>query len=73
MLGLDDSATQEDIKAQYRKLVKEWHPDKHKDSEKEESHQRFMEIQQAYNTLSTLKARRTQKSSSFSEKKHTEF
>ena len=48
------SATQEDIKSQYRKLCLKYHPDKNtqkSDSERKVREQRFKEIQLAYENL----------------------
>lgn len=45
ILGLDESATEAEIKAAYRKLSKEHHPDKGGDEKK------FKEIKQAYEVL----------------------
>ena len=54
-LGVAEGASQEDIKKSFRKLAKEYHPDRHKgDSSKEE---RFKEISEAYETLSNEKKR----------------
>ena len=62
MLGLPDTASQEEIKQQYKKLVKQWHPDKQKDAaKKEEAQAKFIEIKEAYETLSMIKARRSEK------------
>ena len=62
MLGLNDSASQAEIKQSYRRLAKEWHPDKQKDpAKKEEAQKKFMEIQEAYDILSNVRARRSQK------------
>ncbi|ESO87977.1 hypothetical protein LOTGIDRAFT_179176 [Lottia gigantea] len=56
VLGLSASSSQEQITAQYRKLVRKWHPDKHKDpEEKEEAQKKFIEIQEAYDILSSIK------------------
>ncbi|KAF7488901.1 DnaJ -like protein subfamily C member 22 [Sarcoptes scabiei] len=61
-LELDESATQEAITANYRKLAKIWHPDKHKDIEaKRNAQEKFMAIQQAYELLSNIKQKRIQK------------
>lgn len=49
ILGLSRSASAEDVKAAYRRLSKEWHPDKHKGDPKAE--QRFKEINEAYEVL----------------------
>jgi len=60
VLELNNGASQSEIKARYREMSKKWHPDRYKDEkEKEEAHQRFVEIQQAYETLSELKNRRS--------------
>ena len=62
MLGLTDSASQAEIKQSYRRLAKEWHPDKQKDpANKEEAQKKFIEIQKAYDTLSKIRVRRSQK------------
>jgi molecular chaperone DnaJ len=47
---LSKDASADDIKKAYRKLSKEWHPDKHKGDKGAED--RFKEINQAYETLS---------------------
>lgn len=49
ILGVPVGAAHEDIKAAYRRLAKEWHPDRHADSAK--ATQRMQAINQAYNTL----------------------
>lgn len=49
VLGLSKNASVADVKAAYRKLSKEWHPDKHKGDKKAE--ERFKEINQAYEVL----------------------
>jgi len=51
ILGLDKSATQQQIKKSYRKLARQWHPDKHQD-EQEKYHAKFQELQKAYEVLS---------------------
>lgn len=80
VLGLNDSASQKEITKRYRELVKEWHPDKIKDSDKKAAAQeKFMEIQSAYDVLSHIKSRRASNSrrSEYSTKSedhtHTEF
>lgn len=59
VLDLDGSPTQQEITARYRKLSREWHPDKHKDLEQKElAQEKFIEIQQAYEILSKIKSDR---------------
>lgn len=53
VLGLDENATQADIKAAYRKLSKEKHPDQGGDQKA------FMEIKKAYEILSNKETRNT--------------
>ncbi len=53
MLGIDRNASQDDIKKAYRKMSKEWHPDKHKGEKEAET--KFKEINEAYETLSDPK------------------
>lgn len=49
VLGLSKGATPEEIKGAYRKMSKEWHPDKHKGDKKAED--KFKEINEAYEVL----------------------
>ena len=49
-LGVNKGATETDIKKAYRKLAKEYHPDKSSGNE-----ERFKEIADAYETLSDPK------------------
>lgn len=53
-LGVESSASQDEIKAAYRKLVRQYHPDKN--SGREEF---FKQIQEAYETLSDERKRDT--------------
>ena len=45
VLNVDRSAAVSDIRSSYKKLAKEWHPDKNKSPNAQE---KFIEIQQAY-------------------------
>ncbi len=49
ILGIPKTATHNEIKNQFRKLVKEWHPDKNKGKETEK---KMAEINKAYEILS---------------------
>ena len=51
VLGLSRDASEADIKAQYKKLAREWHPDKYQGQDKEAATNKFIEIQQAYTLL----------------------
>jgi len=63
VLGLTSKANESEISAAYRQLAKQHHPDKVRDLDRKEAAQeRFMEIQQAYETISSIKTRRTKKS-----------
>ena len=63
---MDSDAKQEDITALWRKLSREWHPDRFMDDTKKlEAQEKFMEFNAAYETLSKMKARRARKNQSF--------
>lgn len=49
ILGVQRSASKDNIKQAFRKLAREWHPDVNKT---EEAHQKFQEINEAYQVLS---------------------
>lgn len=55
ILGVGKSATDTEIKAAYRKLALQWHPDKHKGEKDAET--KFKEINGAYEILSDKKKR----------------
>jgi molecular chaperone DnaJ len=50
VLGVDRNASDDDIKKAYRKLAKEYHPDKNPDNK--EAEEKFKEISEAYEHLS---------------------
>ena len=49
VLGLDKSSTEDEIKKQYRKLAKQYHPDLNPDNH--EAQEKFKEISEAYEVL----------------------
>ena len=51
VLELEKNASNEHIKASYKKLVKKWHPDKNPDN-KEEATKKFREVSEAFGILS---------------------
>jgi DnaJ-class molecular chaperone len=51
VLGLEPSATPEEIKKTYKKLASKWHPDKHEEATKAEAETKFKEIKEAYEFL----------------------
>ena len=55
ILKISKDATQEEIKNQFRKLVKEWHPDRNPDSSTKE---KMAEINKAYEVLSDIERRK---------------
>ncbi|KAK9882393.1 hypothetical protein WA026_020915 [Henosepilachna vigintioctopunctata] len=62
VLGLSPTASQAEITTKWRALSREFHPDKVKDpSLKRGAQESFMEIQQAYETLSNIKNKRRRK------------
>ncbi len=56
VLGVSKSATQQEIKSAYRKLALQWHPDKNKSPEANDT---FKEISLAYGVLSDESKRKT--------------
>lgn len=61
VLGIRPSASQDQIKKQYRALAKQYHPDKNRDKsskEAQEAEKKFLEITKAYEVLSDSDKRR---------------
>jgi len=56
ILGVEKSATEQEIKKAYRRLALKWHPDKNPDN-KDEADRKFKEISEAYDVLSDKKKR----------------
>jgi len=62
ILGIDQKATQEQIKSAYKKLALKWHPDRvgqagHLAQSKEEAEIKFKELNKAYSVLSDTRSR----------------
>ncbi|UZJ53916.1 hypothetical protein CBS101457_003236 [Exobasidium rhododendri] len=55
-LDLPKSASQQDIKAQFYKLSKKWHPDVN--SESDDANKKFQEVSEAYSTLGQAESRK---------------
>ncbi|CAG5129784.1 unnamed protein product [Candidula unifasciata] len=56
VLGIEKSATDQEIRKAYRRLALKWHPDKNPEN-KEEAKRKFQEISEAYDVLSDKKKR----------------
>ena len=57
ILGIDEQATEEQVKQAYRKLAKQYHPDLHPGDAKAEA--RFKDIVEAYGILGNREKRKT--------------
>jgi curved DNA-binding protein len=57
-LGVERSATADDIRGAYRKLAKEWHPDRHPPHKRAEVEARFKAIAEAHEVLSDPEKRK---------------
>jgi DnaJ-class molecular chaperone len=56
ILGVSESASQDEVKKAYRKLAKQYHPDSHPNDKQAEN--RFKEISEAYHVLSDTERRK---------------
>ena len=56
VLGVASSATADELKKQYRRLAKKYHPDANQNDPK--STERFKEISEAYNVLGDAEQRK---------------
>ena len=57
VLGVEKTATDEELKRAYRKLAKKYHPDANPDNKKE-AEEKFKEVSEAYETLSNPQKRK---------------
>jgi len=55
VLDVTETTTREEIKKTYKKLVRKWHPDKYKGEDRAYAEKKFMEIQEAYEILTSKK------------------
>lgn len=58
ILGVDRTATQDEIKKAYRKEAMKWHPDRQPPEKRDEAQKRFSEVASAYEILSDPQQRR---------------
>jgi DnaJ-class molecular chaperone len=58
VLGVKRDASEKEIKDAYRRLARQWHPDRHKDQDKSKAEDRFKEIGEAYEVLKDPEKRR---------------
>ena len=57
-LGVSRTASDDEIKRAYRKLAKEWHPDRHPEGERDEVEKKFKAIAEAHEVLSDPEKRK---------------
>ncbi len=57
VLGVDKSASQDDIKKRYRQLAKKYHPDMNREN-REEAEEKFKELSEAYEVLADPEKRK---------------
>ena len=51
ILGVDRSATEDEMKRAFRKLARKYHPDLHTSNDKKEAEEKFKELNEAYEVL----------------------
>lgn len=51
VLSISRISTSDEIKKAYKKLIIQWHPDKHQGTSKKEAHEKFQQITEAYNEI----------------------
>lgn len=74
ILELDDNASAQEIIAQYKKLSRQYHPDREKDeSKKAEKHEKFIQVQEAYRKLEATVTRYKQDQAKSSGLQHEEL
>ena len=51
VLSISRTSTLDEIKKAYKKLIIQWHPDKHQGTAKKNAHEKFQQITEAYNEI----------------------
>jgi len=59
VLGVNENTPEKEIKQIYKKLVRQWHPDRYRGDNKRDAEKKFMEIQEAYDILTSKKKSHT--------------
>jgi curved DNA-binding protein CbpA len=57
VLGVSSDATEEEIRLAFRRLTREYHPDRFQGEERQRAERRFQEITEAFNVLSRKESR----------------
>ncbi len=55
ILEVSETATDEEIDAAYKRMAREWHPDKHPDNP-QQAQQKFIEIKEAYEAIKKIRS-----------------
>src|SRR6266513_5824105 len=58
VLGVERSASEQEIRDRFRKLAREQHPDRYKGNDKSEAERRFQTLTEAVNTLTNVAKRK---------------